>query len=317
MSVDLYSVQPVKSPSWNNYLLGVIRKLLDSGYKIKPFYCVFEGDLPSGAGISSSAALACGFGLALSELFNLNLQKAELIHVAQWAEHHFVGVKCGIMDQFACIMGKENHVIKLDCRKLEYEYCPLQLGDYCMLLVDTNVEHSLAISEYNVRRSECEFALDFFRQNGFENITDLRDVSGEMLESIKNILPQVIYNRCLYISTENARVLRAAECLKTGDLTGLGSLLFESHEGLSKLYEVSCPELDFLVTLAAKSEGVIGSRMMGGGFGGCTINLIHSASVGDFVIRAKSEYKTTFNKDLTYQLVKTGPGAHIIDNPRN
>jgi galactokinase len=317
LSVDLENVQPLKSPGWSNYLLGVIQRLLALGYKLKPFKCVLDADLPAGAGISSSAALECGFAMALNELFTLGLSKLQLIEIAQWAEHNFVGVKCGIMDQFASVMGKENHAILLDSRTLEFQYYPLQLGEYCIVLCDSNVKHSLASSEYNVRRSECESALATIQQNGFGAVNDLTEVTTDMLESVKGILSPAIHNRCKYILDENIRVFRATEALKTGNVEALGNLLFESHRGLSQLYEVSCAELDFLVAIAREFQGVVGSRMMGGGFGGCTVNLVHTSSVGDFITSAKSQYKKMFNKELTCHLVKTGNGAHVINNPNS
>lgn len=315
LSVDLKNINAVKKPEWHNYLLGVLYQLQARGHKLKPFFCVFEGDLPTGAGLSSSAAMECGFTLALNKLFDLRLRNMEIIEIAQWSEHHFVGVKCGIMDQFTSVMGKENHVIQLDCRSRLFEYHPLDLGQYCILLCDTNVKHSLASSEYNTRREECEKGVAVIRTL-FPEVKSLRDVTHAMLALAKDALPQVIYNRCRYVIDENTRVIAAGKDLRAGDIVSLGQKLYQSHEGLSTLYEVSCAELDFLVQFAKRNEAVAGSRMMGGGFGGCTINIIQSGAVGSFISEAKTAYKLQFDKELTYHLVRIAQGAHVIETPQ-
>lgn len=316
LSIDLKNIRPVKKPDWHNYLLGVLHQLQARGHKIKPFNCVFEGDLPTGAGLSSSAAMECGFTMALDTLFDLKLDKMEIVEIAQWSEHNFVGVKCGIMDQFASVMGKENHVIQLDCRSREFEYHPLDLGQHCILLCDTNVKHSLASSEYNTRREECEKGVTLIR-HFFPEVQSLRDVTPSMLAGARDLMPRTIYNRCKYIIEENMRVIAAGKDLRSGNIRQLGEKLFQSHAGLSELYEVSCAELDFMVDFARKSEGVSGSRMMGGGFGGCTLNIIHNTMVGSFITQAKAAYRKHFNKELTCHLIRISKGTHVIKTPQD
>jgi|GEM_PF-461258 len=313
-SVDHNNLAKVKEPEWANYLLGILYQMDSAGLKVKPFNCVFDGDLPAGAGLSSSAAMECGFAFALNELNQFNLPKLDLIHMAQWAEHNYVGVKCGIMDQFTSMMGLEHHVMVLDCQRLTYSYSPLEIKDYSLVLCDTNVKHSLASSEYNTRRAECEQGVSLL-QSRFPSIKSLRDVTMEMLLDNMDLLPEPVLNRCTYVVQENDRVLKASEDLQKGDLATFGKRMFQTHEGLSSLYRVSCPELDFLVEQAKTFTGVLGSRMMGGGFGGCTINIVHQNRVGDFIYHVKQKYKGQFRIGLTTHVVKTGNGTAMIENP--
>jgi galactokinase len=300
--VDMDNLQPVDEPQWANYLLGVLYKLKEQGYPLKPFCCVFGGNVPLGAGMSSSAALECGFAFALSEFNLLNVPKIELITMAQWAEHHYAGVKCGIMDQFASVMGKEGHVIILDCRTLTHRYSPFNVKEYEIVLCDTKVKHSLVDSEYNTRRKECESGVKILRQHHPE-VKSLRDVSLGMLEEHQRELPGKVYNRCLYVVQEILRVQQAGADLDKGNLEAFGKKMFETHEGLSNLYEVSCKELDFLVKEAKKTGQVIGARMMGGGFGGCTINLVKKASADVFIDEMTAQYKKAFSVDMpTYRV---------------
>jgi galactokinase len=313
-SIDLTDLNPVDEPYWVNYLLGILHQFRAKGLAVKSFNCVFDGDLPLGAGLSSSAALECGFAFALNELNAFHLSKLELIHIAQWAEHNYVGVKCGIMDQFTSMMGQENQVMVLDCQSLEFNYFPLILNEYCLLLCDTNVKHKLASSEYNTRRLECEQGVTIL-QSIYASIKSLRDVSVEMILEHSELFPETVFNRCLYVTQENERVLRASEDLRTGQLAAFGEKMFETHEGLSHLYEVSCEELDFLVEKAKDFKDILGARMMGGGFGGCTINIIHQDMVGEFVYQAAKAYKERFKIALNSYVVKTGNGTSIIENP--
>jgi galactokinase len=306
--IDLNSPVPVEQPKWANYLLGVLYQFKENGYAVSPFYCVFGGNVPLGAGMSSSAAMECGFAVALNEYNLLNVPKIDMIKMAQWAEHHYVGVQCGIMDQFASVMGKAGHVILLDCRSLEYRYSPLDLRDYSIVLCDTKVKHSLVDSEYNARRKECESGVKILQKH-YRQIKSLRDVSPEMLEKHNNELSPLVAQRCLYVVQEIARVQLASADLDKGDLASFGKKMFETHEGLSRLYEVSCDELDFLVTEAAKFDGVAGARMMGGGFGGCTINLVEAGKAGKFIAHMKSRYKTAFNIDMPTYNVKVVDGT--------
>lgn len=306
--INLDDPQPVKEPAWANYLLGVLFQFREKGYSVKPFYCVFGGNVPLGAGMSSSAAMECGFATALSEYHLHKVPSIELIKMAQWAEHHFVGVKCGIMDQFASVMGKNGNVIVLDCRSLTHHYVPLDLRDYGIILCDTKVKHSLVDSEYNARRHECETGVKTL-QKYHPAVKSLRDVSIEMLREHRGEFSAKVYDRCLYVVQEITRVQEASADLRAGDVDAFGAKMFETHEGLSHLYEVSCKELDFLVEEAKKFDGVIGARMMGGGFGGCTINLVRNALAQSFISHMASRYKAEFNIDMPAYQVNVVDGA--------
>lgn len=306
--LNLDDPRPVAEPRWANYLLGVLYQFKEHGYPVKPFYCVFGGNIPLGAGMSSSAAMECGFAVALSEYHLLKVPKSDIITMAQWAEHHYVGVKCGIMDQFASVMGKKGHVIVLDCRAMTHHYAPLNLQDYSIVLCDTKVKHSLVDSEYNKRRAECEAGVKLLQKH-YPSVKSLRDVSMRMLAEHKDELEGKIYQRCLYVVEEIERVQVASEDLKRGDLVAFGKKMYETHEGLSQRYEVSCPELDFLVSEAKRSGQVIGSRMMGGGFGGCTINLVRMEQSESFIQQMQLRYKAKFNIDMPAYRVNVVDGA--------
>jgi galactokinase len=309
--VDLHDPQPVTSPQWANFLLGVLFQFRENGFPVKPFYCAFGGNVPLGAGMSSSAAMECGFAFALSEFNLLNVPKLKIITMAQWAEHHFVGVKCGIMDQFASVMGKEGHAIVLDCRSLEHRYAPLDLKEYGIILCDTKVKHSLVNSEYNTRRKECESGVSILQQH-YRQVKSLRDVSPDMLRQHRSEFPGRIYDRCLYVVQEIDRVQLASADLDKNDLEAFGRKMFETHEGLSSLYEVSCKELDFLVAEARKSDAVLGSRMMGGGFGGCTINLVRNDRADTFVSELQSKYRRAFSIDMVAYPVRVVDGVSSV-----
>ena len=300
----------VGRPVWANYLLGVLRKFADKGLPCGPLHCVFDGDVPTGAGLSSSAALECGFAFGVNHLFDFNLPRLEMVHMAQWAEHHYVGVLCGIMDQFASMMSVADKAFMLDCRSLDYHYFPLDLKDYSLVLCDTMVKHSLASSGYNTRRQECEKGVKIL-QEYFPSVKSLRDATVEQIEEHRAKLGDVVYRRCLYVVEENLRVHAAADHLATGNLIAFGERMYESHEGLSRMYEVSCEELDFLVGLA-KSQGVIGSRMMGGGFGGCTINLVKRPDIELFISSQQSAYRERFGVEMGHYVVKLVNGTSII-----
>lgn len=309
-SVDLKNPQRTQAPAWANYLLGVIRQFVDKGYSLKPFKCVFGGNIPMGAGLSSSASVECGFAYALNALNNHTIDKIELIKIAQWSEHNFVGVKCGIMDQFASMMGSENNVILLDCRSLEYRYSPLELKDFTIVLCDSKVKHSLVDSEYNTRRSECEQGVAILKKY-YPSVNSLRDVSEEMVRKHKDELKGKVFDRCLYVVQEIARVQEASQDLERHDLKAFGKKMFETHEGLSKLYEVSCPELDFLVDQAKTFSGVWGARVMGGGFGGCTINLVKKEDVGTFLSAIKHAYAERFGIAMETYIVNIKDGTSV------
>jgi galactokinase len=295
---------------WANYILGVAAQLIRRGYQIGGFNLIIDGDVPLGAGLSSSAAVECATAYALNELFGLGISKKELTNIAQKAEHEFAGVMCGIMDQFASVFGKKDHVIKLDCRSLDYEYVPLKLEGYKILLLNTNVKHSLASSEYNARRQQCEEGVALVQKH-HPGVESLRDVSLEMLEQhVKGY--EDIYNRCKYVVEENIRLLEGCEDLKRGDINALGKKMFQTHDGLSKEYEVSCPELDFLVNTVRSNPNVLGARMMGGGFGGCTINLVKEAVIDEIVEALSKSYNEQMGKELTPYLAQTEEGTSVV-----
>ncbi|MBS9524938.1 galactokinase [Litoribacter alkaliphilus] len=300
-----------QSSGWANYLMGVVDQLQKNGLEVKGFDCVFGGNIPIGAGLSSSAALECGIALGLNELFELGLKKVDLVKIGQLAEHTFAGVQCGIMDQFASVLGKEGHVIRLDCRSLDYSLFPLKLDEHALILCDTQVKHSLADSAYNQRRKECEEGVELLKKY-FPAINSLRDVDLDMLETHEAEFDQKVYKRCKYVVMENARVLKACEVLERDDFNHLGQLMYASHEGLSQLYEVSCQELDLLVEETKKLGYVLGSRMMGGGFGGCTLNLVEKDKVAKFEEELKVVYENAFGITLKTYVVKIDEGTRLI-----
>jgi len=311
VEVNLSNTEKVQNPRWVNYLLGVIRRLQDLGHTIKPFNCVLGGNIPTGSGVSSSAALECGFVYALNELNALNLPKIDMIKIAQWAEHNYAGVKCGIMDQFASMMGKKDHVFVLDCRSLEYHYFPIALKGYTLVLLDTNVKHSLADSEYNTRRKECEQGVALLKKY-YPSISSLRDVTPAMLKEHQSKFESVVFNRCSYIVSENLRVEGASKDLANGDIASFGAKMNETHEGLSKLYQVSCKELDFLAEEAKAHPAVLGARMMGGGFGGCTINIVKNEEIETFISQLRKDYMNAFNIELKSYIVKVNDGSSQV-----
>lgn len=310
LTINLDDVKPSKN-HWENYILGVLYELQRITDNISGFDCVFKSDIPIGSGISSSAALECGFAFGLNELFQLNISKKTIIELSQRAEHNFVGTKCGIMDQFAVVMSKKDNLILLDCKSLDYQYVPIKIEPYKILLLNTNVSHSLASSEYNTRRKECEIGVEIMRKK-IEGVTSLRKASVSLLNEIKNEISPKIYNRCKYVIEENSRVLQAVALLKTDNLNDFGALMYDTHYGLQHLYEVSCPELDFLVDFTRNNTSIIGARMMGGGFGGCTINLIHANAINDFVAEVSQSYYKKFNLELTAFEALPSEGTQLL-----
>ena len=237
----------------------------------------------------------------------------ELVFIAQKAEHHFAGVMCGIMDQFASVFAKKNHALKLDCRSMEFEYIPLDLKGYKILLLNTNVEHALASTEYNIRRQQCEEGVRIIKAH-HQNVESLRDVSMEMLNTYVKEVDIEIYTKCKYVLEENDRLLSAVSALKNGDLVTLGKNMFASHDGLTGLYKVSCPELDYLVDYVRTNSSVAGARMMGGGFGGCTINLVKEESIDDLLQVIITDYKKNMGKDLSFYIAETANGSSQVLN---
>jgi len=296
---------------WPNYILGVADQLRKGNYKPGGFNLAIDGDVPIGSGLSSSAALECATGFALNEIFKLNISKKDLAFIGQRAEHSFAGVRVGIMDQFASIFGRKDHVIKLDCQSLEYEYVPLKLEGYKILLLNTNVKHSLGSSEYNTRRAQCEQGVAWVKQH-HPGINSLRDVSMEMLHQFVEPKDTLIFRRCKYVVEEKERLLTGCEDLKKGDLKSLGRKMFRTHDGLSKEYEVSCKELDFLVDAVRNNPHVIGARMMGGGFGGCTINIVKEEAIDSLVKEIGESYQKEQGKELTAYIARVEDGTSII-----
>ncbi|WP_320053938.1 galactokinase [uncultured Acetobacteroides sp.] len=301
-----------KTPyAWANYILGVIMELKALGFTTPGFDCVFGGNIPLGGGLSSSAALESAFAFAINDMNGFGLSRMQLAKVGQLAEHNYAGVRCGIMDQFASLHGQKDMLMKLDCRSLDYELVPFKLDGYRVILLDTNVKHSLASSEYNVRRAQCEEGIATIIKR-HPKVESLRDVTLEMLAEVKAELSPVVYNRCEYVVKENIRLNAACEALKKGDILSFGKEMYGSHEGLSKYYEVSCKELDFLVDVAKSVSGVIGARMMGGGFGGCTINVVAEANHDEFVAAAVAQFEKQFGKKPTVYDVVISDGARKI-----
>lgn len=305
---DIHTPNTPNLPHWAKYPFGVVNVLKDKGYSLGGFNAIFEGDIPLGAGLSSSAALESAFAIAINKVYSLKIDKLTLAKIGQEAEHKYAGVMCGIMDQFATIHGKAGHAIKLDCRSLDFEYFPLDLGDYQLILIDTQVKHSLASSEYNRRRQECEEGVNILKSQ-MPQVNSLRDVRAKDIYPYKAMMGKEIFLRCEYVTEENERVIEACKALSNGHIDRVGELLYQTHEGLSRKYQVSCEELDLLVDTAKRTDGVIGARMMGGGFGGCTLNLVRKDSVDDFIHKATGQFSESFQKAPEFYRVSVEDGA--------
>lgn len=307
---DFPLIDAAAHQNWGSYIYGVVRVMQRQADLSSGFDILVSGDVPFGAGLSSSAAIECALANGLNELFELGIPKKELAFIAQKAEHDYVGVQCGIMDQYASIMGKKDHAMFLDCKTVRHEYVPLELGNYLLLLCNTNVSHSLADSEYNTRREQCEMGVGILKKYQ-HNIQSLRDVSEELLHLHKEEFPDLIFKRCLYVIQENNRVKKCVDALKSGNLEALGLHMYEAHWGLSEMYEVSCDELDFLVEQTKENPKILGSRMMGGGFGGCTINIIHKDEVQHFIQKVSPLYLEVFGKEMTPIIANIGEGCAV------
>lgn len=297
---------------WPLFQLSVLDQLQKKGLKIPGFQAVFGGDIPSGAGMSSSAALECCLLYALNELFDLGLDRIAIAKTAQKAENEYVGVNCGIMDQFASVFARKDAVIRLDCKSLDFDYFPFKLDGYSLILCDTTVKHSLASTEYNTRRQECEAGVAILRQY-YPDISSLRDATPEQVELHKDELGDVIYRRCRFITGEIQRVQNACELLLKNEAKGFGEKMYETHHGLQHDYEVSCHELDFLVDFARELPEVAGARMMGGGFGGCTINLVASRECDAFEEKIKAAYQSAMGRTLPCYRVHIKSGTEEIE----
>ena len=297
--------------SWPNYILGVADQFRQRGWLTKGFDAALTADVPIGAGLSSSAAVENAVVMALNEMEGANIDKLTMVKMSQKAEHTYPQLMCGIMDMFASMFGKKNNVIKLDCRSLEYEYEPFDMDGFKILLIDSNVKHSLNTTEYNVRRQQCEQGVAIIKEH-HPDVKTLRDVTIEMLNQY--VLPQnaLVYKRCSYVLEENDRLLAACRYLEEGDMQAFGKKMYQSHEGLSKKYEVSCRELDFLVNQVKDNSNVLGARMMGGGFGGCTINLVKEEAVDELIETVTAAYKKAMQLDAKAYITKIEEGTTII-----
>jgi len=301
------------STPWANYLLGVAAQFKAAGHTISGVDCVFGGNIPIGAGVSSSAAIENGFAFALNEIFHLKIDSLTLVKMSRKAEHEYAGVMCGIMDQFASMYGKADHAIKLDCRSLDYEYVKIDLSEYLIILINTKVSHTLASSEYNTRRKECETGVEILKKYN-SSIKALRDVDIELLLKHEKEFDPVVYKRCTFIISENMRVEKAAEALRQNNIKKLGELIYQSHYGLRDDFQISCKELDVLVDIAEQSEGVLGARMMGGGFGGCTINIVKKQHADAFIKKAEKAYLEITNIHPEVYIVKIANGTGLVEN---
>ena len=308
-SFPLNDIKPSKG--WTTYILGVTHQILEKGKSLHGVDVWIDGNVPVGGGMSSSAALCSGYGFALNEMFNLGFSRLDLAYIGQKTEHNFAGVKVGIMDQFASLHGKKGHLMKLDCRSMEYEYIPFDFPDYKIVMVNSMVSHSLASSEYNVRRQQCEEGVAILKKH-HQRIHSLRDVTMEMLERHKQEIPEIVFRRCRYVITEKDRLLHGCDALQRHDLETFGELMYTTHQGLSKDYEVSCPELDFLAETAKPMQEVSGTRMMGGGFGGCTINIVDDKKVDAFKEKIQKAYKDRFGKTPDVYITQIEDGVNII-----
>ena len=295
---------------WANYIFGVCREIIKRGYKIEGFDVVFYGDVPIGAGMSSSAALESTIAFALNDMLNLGIDKFEMARIGQSTEHNYCGVKCGIMDQFASLFGKAGYLMRLNCATMEFEYFPFHPQGYKVVLLDTVVKHSLASSAYNRRRESCENACAHIAAK-YPGVKYLSDATMAMLNEIDVEIPAEDYMRAEYVIGEKQRVLDVCEALEKGDYETVGDRMYGTHFGMSKLYEVSCEELDFLNDIA-KECGVTGSRVMGGGFGGCTINLVKEELYDSFIKTAKERFNAKFGHEPKVYDVVISDGARRL-----
>ena len=301
--------------TWVNYLMGMVDGFQRRGLPVKGVDCVFGGNIPLGAGLSSSAALGCGFGFALNEIFGFGLNRLDLAKTAQGSEHRFVGANVGIMDPYASLFGEKNSVLLLDCRSVTHQYLPFQFPEVEILLIDSKVKHALASSAYNERRAACEEGLRIIKKQK-PDVQSLRDVSRALLYQNQDKLIEDGFVKCLFVIDEIARTQQAAAFLQASDLKGFGELMYQTHWGLSRAYEVSCEECDALVTIAEEDRNeVMGSRIMGGGFGGCTINLVKKGKEEMFKEKVRQKYFATFKKEPDFYPVKLSEGVHAIPLP--
>lgn len=305
------AIKPAGDVNWPNYILGAAAQFVQRGIVLPGFNAVLTSDVPIGAGLSSSAAVECATVFALNELLQTKIERIEMVSMAQKAEHDYAGVLCGIMDQFASMMGKADQVIKLDCRSLHFEYVPFKLEGIKIVLLNTNVKHSLASTAYNTRRMECSQAVSWIQEH-HPHITSLRDADVAMLDTCVLPKSKLIYQRSRFIVDEINRLLSACSHLQEGDIAALGKNMYATHDGLSKQYEVSCKELDFLVDFVRQRPEVMGARMMGGGFGGCTINLVQESAIDSLLAAIKPAYESAMGLPLDYYIASIENGTEIV-----
>ena len=319
-SIDLkdrveFKVDDPQGPhtSWARYIYGIVQEMRKLGVDVKGFNTAFSGDVPLGAGMSSSAALESCFAFALNDLFGDNkVSKWDMVLAGQATEHNYCGVKCGIMDQFASVFGQAGKLMRLDCRSREFEYFPFNPEGYKLVLLDSKVKHELASSAYNDRRHSCENVVATLQKKYTDKkIETLRDADWTMLESVKGEVSEEDYLRATFVLGEKDRVLAVCDALEKGDYETVGKKMYETHHGLSKEYEVSCEELDYLNDLA-KENNVTGSRIMGGGFGGCTINLVKEELYDAFVANASEKYEAKYGRKPGVYNVVIGDGSRKI-----
>ena len=306
VDIDSFSYDPAHD--WANYPLGVIAEILKLGHKIGGFDLYVWGDIPSGAGLSSSASIEVLTAFAVNSLFDCGLTLKDIALLSQRAENQFVGVNCGVMDQYAVSLGKAGHAMLLDCAGPSHEYVPLDLGDYKVIIANTNKKRGLTDSKYNERRSECEAALAILQQEC--DINNLCDLKPKAFEAHKHLLTDpVLLKRAKHVVYENARTIEAVNVLNSGDIKRFGEMMNDSHESLSKLYEVTGKELEALADAAQKAEGVLGSRMTGAGFGGCTVSIVHKNSAQSFMKTVGREYTERIGLEASFYLTQTGDGV--------
>ncbi len=309
----LEEIAPDPVHTWSNYLRGVLRGLTDAGYRLRGMDVLVTGDVPHGAGLSSSAAFEVASAFLAQELFGLDLPALEMIRLCQRAENAFVGLNCGIMDQFVSRLGRSGHALLLDCRDLSYSYYPLDPRLVSVVVVNSGVKHALVASEYNQRRRECEAGVEILRRHD-PSITALRDATPELLARHADELGPLVGRRCRHVVEENTRTLAASEALAAGDLALFGRLMYASHDSLRDLYEVSCDELDLLVDLARTVPGVLGARMTGGGFGGCTVNLVQPDHVAFFKESVTADYRASTGSYPEVYACCASAGARVLED---
>lgn len=301
----------VFNASWGKYFEAILEILRERNYPLKGFDCVFGGDIPIGSGLSSSAALCCGFIYALSKVLKKEISREEIALIAQQAEHK-IGLNCGLMDQYAVLFGKKKKALLLDCKDLSFKYVPVDLKGFSWVLINSNVKHNLAVdSEYNKRRSACE-AIVYEVSKRKDNISSLRDVSLQDLQEIQEQVTAVDLKRASYVIQENERVLKMIMFLDKGDAKSVGNILYEGHWAMSKEFEITTKELDYLVEIGMELDGVVGSRMMGGGFGGCTINLIETDAVNESVAASLIRYRKKTGLSAEIYELQIGDGVHVL-----